>query len=260
MQELSKISGYSCFKIKQIIYYWLAKEPPFQADLNQVKYLIYDGTYFHKDGCLIVVFDPLTQRVLNNLYCIKEGYQQVYAWFKELKADNLHPRYVTMDGEQGVMRAFKSIWPFIKIQRCLFHIQREGCRWLRTYPRTDAAKSLKKILLTLTTIQSVKEQKKFIRRCQSWLETYKEFVLSLPMNIKANLDLKRTMSLINRALPDMFYYIYDPNIRSTSNILESFHGRIKKAYRHHCGLTHAHKIQFLRWYCFYENQQKINNS
>lgn len=164
-----------------------------------------------------------------------------------------------MDGEQGVMRAFKSTWPALKIQRCLFHLQHEGCRWLRAYPRTDAGKHLKKLLLTLTTIQSVKEQKTFIQRYQSWLKTYKEFVLSLPMTIKANVDLKRTMTLIDRALPDMFHYIYDPHIRPTSNILESLYGRIKKAYRHHSGLTHPHKIQFLKWYCFYENQHKINN-
>lgn len=258
MDDLSKISGYSTFKIKQIIYYWLAKEPPDHPTLNQIKYLIYDGTYFHKDGCLAVLFDPLRQTVVKTLYCYKEGHHPVLPWFEALKEQSLHPFYVTMDGEQGVMRAFKSTWPSIKIQRCLFHIQHEGCRWLRAYPRTHAGKSLKKLLLTLTTIQSVKEQKNFIQSYQSWLETYKEFVLSLPMNIKANFDLRRTITLMNRALPDMFHYINDPNIRSTSNILESFYGRIKKAYRQHSGLTHPHKIQFLKWYCFYENQHKIN--
>ena len=258
MDDLSKISGYSHFKIKQIIYYWLAKEPPGYPPLNPIKYLVYDGTCFHKDGCLAILFDPLRQTVVKTLYCYKEGHHQVLPWFKELQNQNLRPAYVTMDGERGVMRAFKSMWPSIKIQRCLFHIQHEGCRWLRTYPRTDAGKSLKKLLLSLTSIHSVKKQKNFLHGYKSWLETYKAFVLSLPMNIKANVDLKRTITLIDRALPDMFHYINDPNIRSTSNILESLYGRIKKAYRQHSGLTHTHKIQFLKWYCFYENQHKIN--
>ena len=258
MNDLTKLSGYSLFKIKTIIYYWLEKEPPDSVKLVQPKYVVYDATYFHKDGCLMILFDSINQVIIKTLYCYKESYYQIIEWFKDLANKGFSPIYVTMDGERGIMRAFKDTWNNIKIQRCLFHIQHEGCRWLRTYPKTEAGKNLKGLLLFLPSIKSVKDQKQFIRRFKSWIKTYQHSVLALPMDIKANYDLKRTVTLINRALPNMFYYINDPNVRSTSNILESLYGRIKKAYRQHCGLTHKHKIQFLKWYCYYENQHKTN--
>ncbi len=258
MDDLSKISGYSVFKIKNIIYYWLHKEPNNMTKIAHAKYVIYDATYFHKEGCLMILFDALNQTVLKTLYCYKEGYYQIVEWLNNLMNKGFHPIYVTMDGEQGIMKAFKDTWRNIKIQRCIFHIQHEGCRWLRTYPKTEAGKNLKRLLLSLPNIKSVKDQKHFIHCFKSWLKIYQDYVLTLPMNIKANYDLKRTSTLIKRALPDMFYYINEPNVRSTSNILESLHGRIKKAYNQHCGLTHKHKIQFLKWYCYYENQHKTN--
>lgn len=258
MTDLAKISGYSHSKIKNIIYYWLNKEPNNTLMPSCTQYLVYDATYFHKNGCLMIIFDSIQQTILKTTYCYKEGYRHIIEWLTTLKNNGLNPLFVTMDGEQGIMRAFRETWNSVKIQRCLFHIQHEGCRWLRTYPKTEAAKELKRILCSIPNIKSIKEQITFTRRFHQWKKIYQKDVLNLPMNIKANYDIKRTITLINRALPDMFWYINNSNIRSTSNILESLYGRIKKAYRQHCGLTHKHKIQFLKWYCYFENQHKTN--
>jgi hypothetical protein len=258
LDDLATLSGYSVFKIKDIIYYWLEREPQSITTLAQAKYIVYDATFFHKDGCLMILLDSRQRVVLKTAYCFKEGYYQVIEWFNDLKNKGFHPLYVTMDGEQGVMQAFRETWPNCNIQRCLFHIQHEGCRWLRTHPKTDAGKTLKCLLLSLPNIKSVKDQKDFIYGFKSWLKAYQETVLALPMSKKVNYDLKRTMTLITRALPHMFYYLYDSNVRATSNILESLYGRIKRAYRQHCGLTHKHKMQFLKWYCYYENQHNTN--
>jgi len=258
MNEIAKRSKLSLSSIKRIISYWLNKEPVFETNLSSIKYLVCDGTYFHKDGCLITLFDPFRQQIVQNHYCHKEGYRSIIGWLRVLKTKGLNPLYISMDGEQGIMRAFKETWPNIKVQRCLFHIQHEGCRWLRSYPKTIAAKELKSILLSLPSIKSVKEQKLFIYCFKTWKRQFKSYIETLPMNIKSNFDLKRTVTLIERALPDMFHYIYDPSVRSTTNILEALHSRIKKAYRQHCGLSHLHKIQFLRWFCYYENQHKTN--
>ena len=79
------------------------------------------------------------------------------------------------------------------------------------------------------------------------------------MHVKANFDLKRTITLIHNALPDMFHYPMDPLIPSTTTALEGWHSRVKRAYRQHAGLSQRHKIQFLRWYSYFKNQQNVNN-
>lgn len=215
--------------------------------------MIYDGTYFHKDDCFIVLMNAQNQKTISNAHAKKEGYKVAHTWFLGLKNKGLNPRYVTMDGERGVMRAAKEVWPNVTIQRCLYHIQSQGMSWLRTYPKTEAGRDLRCLLSTLCSIQSVKERNIFVEQFYQWLEHYHSFIASLPTNQVAFKDLRRTASLIEHALPDMFHYLDDPNIHKTSNALESYFSRLKADYQRHRGLTQEHKIQYLKWYCYYKN-------
>lgn len=250
---MCNISGHSHSKLKRIKDYWFNHLPKEQTDFHQYKYIIYDGTYFHKDGCLISLMDAETQDILSNIYEHKEGYKSTYPWFKKLKEQGLYPRFIVMDGEQSVMRAIRHIWPKTRIQRCLWHIQREGMRWLRTYPKTEAGRDLRRLLRTLCAIGSIKERNIFVNNYKKWVTKYKDFVKSLPSTNIAFKDLKRTMVLINNALPDMFYYLKEPNIPSTTNTLESFYSRLKADYNKHRGLTKDHRIHYLKWYCYLKN-------
>lgn len=198
----------------------------------------------------------LDQKTITHTYVKREGFKTAYPWFKELKARGLYPRYLTMDGERSVMRAAREVWPQTLIQRCLRHIQNEGLRWLRTRPKTQAGKDLRGLLKDVCEIRTVKERDRFIDSYKSWLTQYKNFVMSLPKDAIASKDLKRTIVLINNALPDMFHYLFDPNIPHTTNTLESFHSRLKADYRRHRGLTKQHKLSYLNWYCYFKNQGK----
>ena len=193
------------------------------------------------------------QKIIAHTYTSKEGFVTTYLWFLKLKEQGLEPLYVTMDGEKSVIRAIRLVWPKIKIQRCLWHIQREGLRWLRAYPKTQAGRDLRYLLMTLCCIRSEKERKSFVKQYQQWLIKHKKFVMSLSSNTLAFKDLKKTSTLIKNALKDMFYFLKDRNIYSTTNVLESFHSRLKADYRRHRGLTEQHKIQYLTWYCYFKN-------
>ena len=158
-----------------------------------------------------------------------------------------------MDGHLKVMEAIKEVWPKATIQRCLYHIQHQGPQWLRTYPKTQAGKDLRQLLLTLCTIHSLKDRNNFRFAYRNWLNTYQSFVKSMPWTNIAFKDLKRTMGLINNALPDMFHYLKDKDIPATTNSLESFYSRLKSDYRRHRGLSQKNKISYLKWYCHFKN-------
>ena len=197
------------------------------------------------------------QKIIAHTYTQKEGFKNTYPWFLRLKEHGLNPVYVTMDGEKSVIRAIELVWPKIKIQRCLWHIQREGMRWLRTSPKTQAGVDLRYLFMTVCRIKSDKERKRFIKRYRQWLDQHKEFVMSLPSTTVAFKDLKKATTLIKNALANMFYYLKDRNVHSTTNALESFHSRLKADYRRHRGLTQQHKIQYLSWYCYFKNRAKL---
>lgn len=258
IRRLSARSGHSPAKLKRIKNDWLEQTPPEPQNLSRFKYLVLDGTSFHKDGCLVTLMHSADQTILSNIYVPKEGFATSLQWLKGLKEHGVDPRAFTTDGERSALKALSFLWPHAKIQRGLYHIQHEGCRWLRTYPKTTAGKTVRRLLLGLSGIRSVQERDGFVAAYRRWLEQYRSFVLSLPMHIKAHCDLKRTITLIQNALPDMFHDLMDPPIHSTTNALEGWHSRIKRAYRQHAGLSQRHQIQCLKWYSFFENQQKIN--
>lgn len=197
--------------------------------------------------------DAKDQNMISNIYACKESFYATYPWFSKLKEQGLNPLYIVMDGEISVIRAIRLVWPKTKIQRCLWHIQREGMRWLRTYPKTQAGKELRTLLSTLCAIKTIKERNVFIKGYKTWLIQYRNFVKSLsPTNI-AFKDLKRTMVLITNALPNMFHYLKAPIIPSTTNLLEGYYSRLKAYYNNHRGLTQKHKIHYLKWYCYLKN-------
>lgn len=192
------------------------------------------------------------RKIFASTYADREGFKSTHPWFEDLKYQGLYPDVIAMDGEISVLRAIKTVWPKTKIQRCLFHIAREGMRWLRTHPKTEAGRELRKLLGTLCYVKSSKERKAFIKNFQQWVQRHDEFIQSLPKTNIAFKDLKRTIVLIKNALPDMFRY-FDNSLPATTNVLESFYSRLKADYRRHRGLSQTNKIQYLKWYCYYKN-------
>ena len=106
----------------------------------------------------MILMDALMQRIVLNDYVTKESYLTIYPLLQKLKEKGLRPKLVTMDGHLQVMRAFREVWPDIKIQRCLYHIQRQGLSWIRIAPKTQAGRELRALLLKLCEIHSFKER------------------------------------------------------------------------------------------------------
>ncbi len=202
--------------------------------------------------------DNSLKKVLHYAYVDKESYYNVYPVLLYLKEQGLMPKAVTLDGHIMVMKAIREIWPSIIIQRCLYHIQRQGLSWLRIFPKTDAGKALRILLNSLTNIKTENDKSIFLKQYTKWLATYKKAIKSLPRNSVANVDLKRTMALINNALPNMFHYLKDQNIASTTNLLENFYSQLKHHYRSHRGLTEQHKISYLKWFCYLKSSKNNN--
>jgi Transposase, Mutator family len=253
IRRLVQLSGYSAFTLNAIKNYWLSKMPDEQVEYSSVQYMLYDATYFHKDGCLLNLMNAIDQKIIAHTYVRKESFQDAYPWFNDLKQRGLNPEFITTDGERSVMRAIRLVWPGAILQRCLYHIQREGMRWLRTYPKTEAGKRLRALLSQINRIKNIRQRDAFIQQYADWLKTNQDYVRLIPHTSIAHKDLKRTMVLINNALPDMFHFLEDTNIYSTTNALEGFHSRLKADYRRHRGLSREHRIQYIHWYCYFEN-------
>ena len=201
----------------------------------------------------MIVIDNLSNQVIASRYCTRENYATAHSIFKELLDKQTNPTAITTDGNTSVIRAIKTVWPNTVIQRCLVHIQRQGLSWLRRYPKSQPAKDLRSLLLVVTNIKDHEQKQTFINAFNNWERKYGKTVLSLPTSGKVYSDLQKTRSLIIHALPNMFHYLEDPDIASTTNKIEGYFSRLKELYRRHRGLSKKHREKYFQWYIYLKN-------
>ena len=67
--------------------------------------------------------------------------------------------------------------------------------------------------------------------------------------------LRRSYFTIKRALPNMFHYLANPAIPSTTNGIEGFFSHLKNHLDLHRGLTIRHRIDFIKWYVYLSNSK-----
>ena len=257
VRQLIDIGPHGIWKINQIRKYWLERLPQNkEQDLSGVKYLQFDGTYFKHENCLMVLMNNSTSKIIGYQYHYRENYECSRALFAQMKASGLEPAAITIDGNTSVIRALKTVWPGIIMQRCIVHIQRQGLAWLRRYPKLEASKQLRKILLKISDVGDEQGKEVFIADFINWENQYQNFVVALPTKDKVYGDLQRARSLIVHALPNMFHYLDDENIAATTNKLEGYFSRLKEIYRRHRGLSKQHRQNYFAWYIHLKNGTK----
>jgi len=75
-----------------------------QIDCCKIIYMIYDGTYFHKAGCMLNLMNAQDQKIISHIYVKKESFKDSYPWFLNLKKQGLNPRFISTDGERSIVR------------------------------------------------------------------------------------------------------------------------------------------------------------
>ena len=253
IRQLALQSDHSATKLSRIINYWLSmKTPTIEYDLTQCRNLVFDGTFLHRPQSLVMLMEAGGHRIIKGEYGISENSdRQLISFFSPLVDRGLQPISCTVDGNPQVIRALKSLWPNIIIQRCIIHIQRQGLSWCRRNPKTPYARQLRTIFLTVPCIHSKAERNLFLKAVGEWEERYGPWIDSRPERGRVFSDIKRARSMLLRAIPNMFHYLDDPGIIHTTNGLEGYFSRLKNHYRQHRGLAKTKLHDYFDWYLYY---------
>lgn len=179
---------------------------------------------------------------------------QLRQFFVPLIKSGLCLKSVTTDGNPHVIRIFKELFPDIITQRCVVHVQRQGLMWCRIKPKRTDAKHLRKLFLMVTSIKTIKQKNSFIRDFNNWEKRYGEKIATTAEHGWVFSDLKRARSMLIKAMPNMFHYLDDNSIPSTTNSLEGYFSRLKPDYRKHRGLSPGKRKQYFKWYFLSKNR------
>jgi len=248
IRQLSIQSGHSFSTIRRIIKHWLLHPPGNTRDLSAPRYLIFDGTKLEQHRGIFAVMNADGFSVLYGVPDISEGPSDLLPFCLSLTQRGLYPKSATVDGNPHIIKILRFVWPEIIIQRCLVHIQRQGLSWCRINPKRTDAKQLRELFLQVTSIDTPINRDRFLTQVNEWEQKYGHRIASSLETGWVFSDLKRARSMLLSALPNMFHYLYDPNIPKSTNALEGYYGRLKQKYYQHRGLVKQHRDAYFTWY------------
>jgi hypothetical protein len=259
--RISRESKYSERSLKRYFHSYLSVPPILSVRPSEKVNLLIDGTYFRKDLCLVLYRDDKIK--YTQLYRITDG-----EWFEEIKEDltnllalGVQIESITCDGHKSLLKAIKKVCRHVIVQRCTIHVQRMCLIWLTRRPQSLAGFELRRIISQLHKIKTREDWGYWIVGLIKWQQKHAHFLNEKSINLETgrywykHKMLRRSFTVIRRALPDMFYYLDHPQIPKSTNGLESFFGHLKNHIQIHRGLSKEHKKNFIKWYLFFKNQK-----
>lgn len=259
-KTLSRDSGLSISTLKRRFYALLEQSPQVKILKRSSVHLRMDATYFQQ-FCLLCYQDH------------KDGYTQLIRFtdgehYQEIKEDldnlirlGVQIESVTTDGHKSILKAIKKSLPSVLVQRCLVHIQRMCLLWLTRFPKHLAAIELRRLVLMLLYIKTNNDRLYWIKKLIHWYEQHKNYLQEKTYNEKTGRYwythklIRRSYFTIKRALPNMFHYLSNPQIPSSTNGIEGFFGHLKNHLDLHRGLTVKNRINFIKWYVYLSNDK-----
>jgi hypothetical protein len=211
---------------------------PSMPDMIKAKMLIVDGTYIHGHTlCALVAIDEH-----DKLYWKFVPYETYHGWLAFLSSFS-QPDIIIMDGQKGLFRAAKTLWPRTSIQRCQFHLVAFAMQYIGRRPKEDAGKDLMAILYRLKEAKTFAGRDAWIKSYRTWERTYDHFLGAKDAQGKFfRPRLRSTRLIIRRALPNLFAYLDHPGSPNTTNLVEGWvNGAMAEALRLHRGLREHEK-------------------
>lgn len=254
-KTLCRDSGYSKDTLQRTFYQLLERSPVHPIIKRDRVNLRIDATYFNQ-FCLVAYQDNSDGYIQLIRFSDGEHYEEIKEDLDNFIRLGVQIESITTDGHKSILKAIHSSMPDVLIQRCLVHIQRMCLLWLTRYPKHVAGQQLRALVLLLLKIKTENDKLYWRQEFYSWYATHKAYINEKTYNTETGRYwythklLRRSYQVINRALPNMFHYLNNPNIPHTTNGIEGYFSHLKNHLDLHRGLTAKHRMNFIKWYIY----------
>ena len=259
-KTLSRDSGLSKDTLQRIFYAFLIQSPQVKILKRGNVHLRMDATYF-RQFCLLCYQDHDDGYTQLIRFTDGEHYSEIKEDLNNLIKLGVQIESITTDGHKSILKAIRKSVPDVLVQRCLVHIQRMCLLWLTRFPRHSAGVELRQLVLMLMRIKTENDRIYWTRELQLWYNRHIEYLQQKTINRQTGRYwythklLRRSYFTIKRAMPNMFHYLTNPAIPSTTNGIEGFFSHLKNHLDLHRGLTVKHRIDFIKWYIYLSNSK-----
>lgn len=225
----------------------------FQIDLvfENVKYVMIDGVWITKNICLIIYYEYIQKKVLRFGLYDGEKYEYIREDLRVLKdIFQYNILSFTVDGAKSIKKAIEEIYPDAKQQRCLTHIHRQIQNYISLNPKHPCGKELQMI----TRFEHIILKENFIYFFKKWEERWADFLKEKNIYWSyIHRRLRQARSHIRNALPYMFYFLEDTNVKRSSNDIESYNAVLWDHIYMHRGLKKERLFSFISLWIYNRN-------
>ena len=261
-RTLSKEMQMSERSISRLFKHYLNQAPQIQVKNKLHVHLIIDGTYLPNGLCLILYYDHDIRYIQLYRTAKAEKLREIMQDLRALKSLGVQVYSVTCDGHRSILKAVKKVYPNAVIQRCLVHVKRQCGLYLSKKPKLQESKQLLTIVNRLTAVKTPYECSDWLLSLHNWYQQHRDILMEESFNEqtgkywKTHDRLHRAYTHVSEAIPNLFCYLNDAEIPSTSNRLESFFKHLKEKLLLHSGLRLEAKRNFIKWYLRFKNNHK----
>jgi transposase-like protein len=261
-QYLIRDSGLSQSSLQRLFKEWLNRAPTVAIRSKSKVHLLIDGSYFPNGLCLILFYDHDLRYVQLYRQTSQEKFREIREDLKNLKKMGVEVYSVTCDGHKAILKAVKKVYPDALIQRCLVHIKRQSKNYLSERPLLQPGYELLMLSKQITSIKTFEQSNAWLLDIRKWIDTYHAFACEQSFNPVSgrywykHKKIHAAYQLILNAIPNMFYFLDDPQIPYSTNRLESYFAHLKDKLTLHRGLRSESKRNFIKWYLHFKNNPK----
>lgn len=216
--------------------------------------LVVDGVSVVKHELVaLLAGDPKRSEPVGWDFAARENFDAWRAFLLRLKSRGANPEFVVSDGQKGLLKAVRGVFPCAVTQRCVVHVHRQAMIWLTRNPKTAAGRELRLIVTALLLVRTAAQRDEWLESLRKWESRHANFLKERTYGDNGwwytHRKLRAVRSLLRNAAPDLFRYVDNPTVPRTSNHVEGgLNSRVKELLRSHRGLSKNQRLALVCWY------------
>lgn len=263
---LSSISGYSIPYLVGQFHVFLKDSPPGLPTIDQgdfeEAYLLIDGLWFTRRFVLMAYRQSKTLVLLHISVMGNERGSRIAKDLRILK-EHYYFTGIVSDGGTGIKNAVLTAFGAIPHQICMAHMSRDVIAALGRYPKDERVKDLKRLADHIWLIESKQALRWWNNRVSAWYKENRDFIHEKRWDDQGNCwyihkGARRALRILVSLPYTSFKFLDHPLMPKTTNELEAQFGHLGKRWLAHRGLKQERWEQFMYWFVYFYNQEKLS--
>lgn len=266
--QLSAVSGYSVRQLCRWFQAHFANPPPALQFVDQSRqetaYLLIDGLWFGRWFVLMVYRQSKNLTILHISFAGKEVSTKIS---KDLEYLKHHYRFtgVVSDGQTGILRAVNTVYPHIPHQICLAHLHRQIVGSLGHKSQDERILALRALADWVWNIESKEALRWWVKQVETWYWSNWQFLCESRKDADTgrrwyiHKGVRKAFGILRRLPFTSFTFLDHPTMPKTTNEIEAQFKHLGKRWSAHSGLKRERWENFLKWFVYLYNKDKIKD-